>query len=204
MTTPPAGPTPGTDGPLLVLVGPPGSGKSSVARSLARLLGVEARDTDADVEQTAGATVPEIFYDSGEPAFRELERDAVATALQEHRGVLALGGGAPMDPVTRERLRGHRVVFLDVGLAAATRRIGMDAPRPLLLDAPRATWLRLMDERRPVYTEVAALVVMTTDLDPDGVAEQVLAAFPHLRAGAGPDRGPDHGPGQVRDAGGDA
>jgi shikimate kinase len=121
-----------------------------------------------------------VFLYDGEPAFRELERQAVVAALAEHRGVLALGGGAPVDPLTQERLAGHRVVFLDVGLAAAARRIGMDAPRPLLLDAPRATWTRLMDARRPVYTAVADLVVMTTELDPDEVADRVLAAFPDL------------------------
>jgi shikimate kinase len=82
--------------------------------------------------------------------------------------------------VTQERLRGHRVVFLDVGLAAAARRIGMDAPRPLLLDAPRATWTRLMEVRRPVYTALAAAVVVTTELDPEQVVEQLLAAFPDL------------------------
>lgn len=172
---------PGTDAPLLVLVGPPGAGKSTVAAALGRRLGVPVRDTDADVEATAGTTIPEIFVYQGEPAFRELERQAVAAALAEHTGVLAVGGGAPVDPATRALLAGHRVVFLDVGLAAAARRIGMDAPRPLLLDAPRATWTRLMDARRPVYTEVSSLVVTTTELDPDQVAEQVLAAFPDLQ-----------------------
>lgn len=171
-------PRPGVDAPLVVLVGPPGAGKSTVARDLGARLGVEVRDTDADVEATTGAGIADIFLYQGEPAFRELERQAVVAALAEHRGVLALGGGAPVDPVTRDRLRGHRVVFLDVGLAAAARRIGMDAPRPLLLDAPRATWTRLMDVRRPVYTELADVVVVTTDLDPGQVTDRVLAALP--------------------------
>lgn len=169
--------TPGVDAPLLVLVGPPGSGKSTVALVLAERLGVPARDTDADVERAAGASVAAIFVDQGEPVFRELERRAVTDALADHRGVLALGGGAPVDGETRERLRGHRVVFLDVGLAAAARRIGMDAPRPLLLDSPRATWTRLMEQRRPVYTDVAQVVVTTTDLDPGAVADAVLVAL---------------------------
>ncbi len=85
-------------GPVVVLVGPPGAGKSAVAVELARLLGVSARRTDADVEAAAGASVGEIFVDQGEAAFRELERAAVARALAEHRGVLALGGGAVLDP----------------------------------------------------------------------------------------------------------
>ena len=173
-------PRPGADAPLVVLVGPPGAGKSTVAAALGDRLGVAVRDTDADVEAAAGRAVADIFLYSGEPAFRKLERQAVAAALAEHRGVLALGGGAPVDPVTQERLRGHRVVFLDVGLAAAARRIGMDAPRPLLLDAPRATWTRLMEVRRPVYTALAAAVVVTTELDPEQVVEQLLAAFPDL------------------------
>ncbi len=180
MTDGPTAPRPGVDAPLVVLVGPPGAGKSTVAAALGRRLGAPVRDTDADVEAAAGRAIADVFLYDGEPAFRELERGAVATALTEHLGVLALGGGAPVDPATQERLRGHRVVFLDVGLAAAARRIGMDAPRPLLLDAPRATWTRLMDVRRPVYTDLATVVVDTTALAPDQVVEQVLAAFPDL------------------------
>lgn len=175
-------PVPGVDAPLLVLVGPPGAGKSTVAATLAARLGVPARDTDVDVETAAGSSVSDLFVHRGEAVFRELERDAVRTALAEHRGVLALGGGAPVEAVTRELLDGHRVVFLDVGLAAAARRIGMDQPRPLLLDSPRATWTRLMDVRRPVYTAVASFAVTTTDLDPDAVADTILAAFPDLAA----------------------
>ena len=180
----PAPPRPGVDAPLVVLVGPPGAGKSTVAAALGTRLGAAVRDTDADVEAAAGTSVADVFLYSGEPAFRELERHAVVAALAEHRGVLALGGGAPVDPVTRDRLQGQRVVFLDVGLAAAARRIGMDAPRPMLLDAPRATWTRLMDERRPVYTGLAAAVVMTTALDPAEVVDAVLAAFPDLSSTA--------------------
>lgn len=160
--------------PVVVLVGPPGAGKSTVAARLADRLGVTARDTDTDVETAAGTDIPEIFFTAGEPEFRRLEREAVLRALAEHDGVLALGGGAPVQEDVRAALAGHRVVFLDVGLAAATKRVGMNGPRPLLLDAPRAAWTRLMDERRPVYTEVAELVVTTTDLTPEEAAERIL------------------------------
>ena len=160
--------------PVVVLVGPPGAGKSTVAARLAERLGVGVRDTDADVEAAAGTDVAEIFFTAGEPEFRRLEREAVVRALAEHQGVLALGGGAPVQEEVRAALAGRRVVFLDVGLAAATRRIGMDGPRPLLVDAPRAAWTRLMEERRPVYTALAELVVTTTDLTPDEVADRIL------------------------------
>ena len=160
--------------PVVVLVGPPGAGKSTVAARLAERLGVPARDTDADVEAVAGTDVADIFFTSGEPEFRRLEREAVTRALTEHDGVLALGGGAPVQEEVRAALAGHRVVFLDVGLAAATKRVGMNGPRPLLIEAPRAAWTRLMDERRPVYTALAELVVTTTDLTPDEVADRIL------------------------------
>lgn len=166
-----------TGGPLVVLIGPPGAGKSTVAAALGERLGVAVRDTDADVEAAAGMTVSDIFIELGEDHFRELERRAVADGLTRHDGVLALGGGAPIDSVTRELLRGRPVAFLDVSLAAASRRIGLDAPRPLLLDAPRASWKRLMDARRPVYEELASVVVDTSTATPDEVADAVVAGL---------------------------
>lgn len=167
---------------MVVLVGPPGAGKSTVARALADLLGVTARDTDADVEVEAGAAVADIFVDHGEARFRELEQQAVARALAEHDGVLAVGGGAPVDPGTQELLADVPVAFLDVSLAAASKRIGLDAPRPLLIDAPRSAWKRLMDVRRPVYESVADAVVDTSDRTPDEVALEVAAALGLVRA----------------------
>jgi shikimate kinase len=164
-----------------VLVGPPGAGKSTVARQLADLLGVAARDTDADVEAMAGMPVADIFVAYGEARFRELERAAVADALTAHPGVLALGGGAPVDPGTRALLAGHRVAFLDVSLPAAARRIGLDAPRPLLVDAPRAAWKRLMADRRPVYEALADTVVDTSDASPAEVAGRVADALGLVR-----------------------
>lgn len=163
--------------PRAVLVGPPGSGKSTVAAALARRWGSTVRDTDTDVEARIGRSIADIFVVDGEPAFREWEREAVAAALSEHDGVLALGGGAVMDPLTEVALAGHAVVFLDVGLAEAARRIGMNRDRPLLLGNPRAQWHRLMEARRPVYERVAVVRVVTDGRDPDQVAEEIDAAL---------------------------
>jgi shikimate kinase len=177
-------------GPLAVIVGPPGSGKTTVACELARRLGVGARDTDADVEATAGRRIADIFVDDGEPAFRELERQAVAAALADHEGVLALGGGAVLDPRTEASLAGHRVVFLDVRIADAARRIGFNRERPLLLGNPRAQWTQLMTARRPVYERVATIRVETDGLTPGEVADAVLAQLQDLAPG----RFPPHRP----------
>ena len=163
--------------PRVVLVGPPGSGKSTVGRLLADHLGVEFRDTDSDIEMAVGKTVSDIFVEDGEPRFRELELEAVTSALAGYDGVLALGGGAIVNPVVRERLSGHRVVFLDVGLAAASERVGFAQSRPLLVLNPRAELKRLMTERRPHYEAVATAVVMTDDRDPDDVAKDVEAVL---------------------------
>lgn len=164
--------------PVVVLIGPPGSGKSTVARVLADRLNVVQRDTDADVEATAGKPVSDIFVDHGEPRFRELEREAVTTALATHDGVLALGGGAVLDAHTQAALaayaaEGGTVVFLDVSLAHAAPRVGLNQARPLLLGNPRAQWQALMAQRRPVYERLATLRVSTDARTPSQVAHDI-------------------------------
>ena len=161
--------------PVVVLVGPPGAGKTSVAATVAAALGVEERDTDADIEAAQGRTVAEIFVDDGEQHFRGLEAVAVARALAEHDGVLAVGGGAVLDADTRAALRAHRVVFLDVGLAESSRRVGLAASRPLLVGNVRGRMKALLDQRRPLYAEVADHVIDTDGRDVDAVAADVLA-----------------------------
>jgi shikimate kinase len=168
--------------PVVVLIGPPGAGKSVVGRALAELLGTSFADTDDDVEREAGVSISDIFIDQGEAAFRAMEAAAVARALESRDGVLSLGGGAVLDPVTRDRLRGQRVVFLDVGIKDAASRIGFNRDRPLLLGNPRAQWVRLMEVRRPIYTELATMTVLTDGLAPDEVAAQVAAKLREVPA----------------------
>lgn len=167
----------GRGGPALVLVGAPGSGKSTVGRLVANRLGVGFRDTDADIEQAAGKTITEIFAESGESGFRALEREAVYTAVAEHHGVLALGGGAVMDRSVRKLLRDLPVAFLDIGLAEAAARVGLNRDRPLLLGNVRGQLKKLLDARRPLYEEVATVTVATDSRPAGVVAEQVALAM---------------------------
>lgn len=168
---------PRSTGPVAVLVGPPGSGKTVTGQALAELLGLPFDDTDERVVAAAGRSIAEIFVDDGEAAFRSLERDAVAAALAGSRGVVALGGGAPMQEQVRELLAGHRVVFLDVGIADAARRVGFDGARPLLAVNPRASWIALMKVRRPVYEALATVRVDTAGRTPQDVAAEAAQAL---------------------------
>jgi shikimate kinase len=163
--------------PRVILIGPPGAGKTTVGELVAQRLGVTFRDTDTDVETEAGSVIADIFVERGEAEFRQLERAAVVRALAEHGGVLALGGGAILDAETRKDLCSQQVVFLDVSLADAAHRVGLDTSRPLLLGNVRGQLKQLMDARRPLYGEVASTVVSTDGRAPSDIADEVLGAL---------------------------
>ncbi|MBT2209800.1 MULTISPECIES: shikimate kinase [Actinomadura] len=164
--------------PKAVLIGAPGSGKSTVGAELAGRLGVALRDTDADAEAAAGKPIGDIFVEDGEERFRELERAAVAAALGEHEGVVALGGGAVLAPETQELLAGHTVVYLRVGLSEAIKRVGLASARPLLVLNPRSQMRKLLEERLPVYERLGTLHVDTDGREPADIVEEIVRALP--------------------------
>jgi shikimate kinase len=175
-------------GPLLVLVGPPASGKTTVGTALAEALGAAFRDTDHDIETTTGSSVADLFVTEGEPYFRALEEQAVATALAGPGGVVALGGGAVTSVATRELLvayvrGGGTVVWLDVDLSSAAKRVGLSRDRPILGVNPRAMLRHMLETRAPLYGEVATLTVQTGSRTPEDVVAEVLTALPLTRTG---------------------
>lgn len=161
--------------PCCVLIGPMGVGKSTVGRLVAQRLGAGFLDGDEVVVEREGRPISDIFVDAGEPYFRAVEREVTRELLASHDGVLALGGGAPIQPELASALAGRPVVFLDVGIADAAKRIGFDTSRPLLAVNPRASWIAMMNERRETYQRLARWRVDTAGRSADDVADEVVA-----------------------------
>jgi shikimate kinase len=161
--------------PVAVFVGAPGAGKTTIGSAVASRLGVPFVDSDAIIEERAGKPIPEIFFDDGEDAFRAWERSTIADALSGFNGILALGGGAILNDATRALLADQTVVYLSVELSDAVRRVGLGAGRPLLAVNPRATLKYLLDQRRPLYGEVATHTVTTDGREPEEIVAEVAA-----------------------------
>jgi shikimate kinase len=159
----------------IVLIGPPGAGKSSIGKSLAKELNLNFIDSDSEIEKISHKKISEIFIEDGEPAFRLLEVDVVRRVLADFDGVISLGGGAPINPEIQEVLRGanYPVVFIDVSIAQAAIRIGFNKDRPLLLVNPRQQWISLMNDRRPIYEKLASQTISSDNQKPHEVAKQI-------------------------------
>jgi shikimate kinase len=162
--------------PRVILIGPPGAGKSSVGKSLARLLKEDFVDTDTVIAEQEKQSIGEIFVDKGEPYFREVEEQVLLQQLENHSGVLSLGGGAPLSTVAQGAIKasGSPVIFLDVNLAGAAPRVGFNRDRPLLLGNPRAQWQELMNVRRPIYESLSHHQLLTDKLTPNEAATAIV------------------------------
>jgi shikimate kinase len=161
--------------PKAVLIGLPGSGKSTIGRRLAKALDVSLLDTDAAIEETTGRTIADIFATDGEPEFRRIEEDVIRSALQSHDGVLSLGGGAVTTLGVRDALSGHMVIYLEISAAEGVRRTGGSTVRPLLAGGDRGEKFRkLMAERVPLYRQVATMRINTNRRNPGAVVRHVV------------------------------
>ncbi len=165
--------------PYAILIGPPGSGKSSVGRALAKRVGVGFIDSDNLVERKSGKKISDIFVDDGEEVFRDLEFEALTASLQDMKSVLSLGGGAPISERAQAALtgKGYPVVFLDVSLSVAAPRVGFNRDRPLLLGNPRAQWQSLYDARRPIYEKLATMVIKVDGMSIEEIVQRIKSGL---------------------------
>ena len=169
--------------PKAVLVGLPGSGKTTIGRRLSKALAVSLLDTDVAIEQQTGRTIADIFATDGEQEFRRIEEGVVRAALAEHDGVVSLGGGAVTSPGVREALAGHTVIYLEINANEGVRRTGGSTVRPLLAGPDRAAKFRaLMSDRVPLYRRVATMRVDTNRRNPGAVVRYIVS---RLQAPAG-------------------
>ena len=163
---------------LIILIGPPGAGKSTVGGLLAREIGCDFLDTDRVIEERLGKKISEIFVEDGESFFREVEEQVVLESLESFHGVIALGGGSILSERVRSRLEEAgsemEVLFLDVSIAYAAPRVGFNRERPLLMVNPRAQWQELMNHRRPIYISLADRTIDTNERTPDQVVDAII------------------------------
>lgn len=172
--------------PIAILVGPPGAGKSTIGRRLAAALGVDIYDTDAAIERETGRSIPAIFAEDGEPAFRRIEEQVVRRAIEERDGVVSLGGGAVLSAATRRALSGKTVIYLEISVAEGLRRTGANNNRPLLAgENPEAKYRALMRVRRPLYRRVSTIRVRTERRSPARVVQYLLGKLQNTSNGEG-------------------
>jgi len=159
----------------IVLIGPPGAGKSSIGKALARQLSMDFIDSDNEIEKIANKKIAEIFVDDGEAVFRKIEVEVVSRLLNDFSGIIALGGGAPINPEIQNQLQtaDFSIVFIDVSISQAANRIGFNKDRPLLLINPRQQWMSLMSQRRPIYEKLATQTVSSDGQKPAEVAKMI-------------------------------
>ena len=159
----------------VVLIGPPGAGKSTIGKALAKEIATEFIDSDSEIERITGKKISDIFVEEGEAVFRKTEVEVVTAILEGFEGVIALGGGAPINTQIQEALTGveYPVIFIDVSISQAANRIGFNKDRPLLLINPRQQWMNLMSERRPIYEKLASQTVNSDSQKPHEVAKLI-------------------------------